>query len=788
MIFNLNHFEIYNNMGNKNIIPCNLDVNIKGEINVYVAGNINASTNGSEKLIIEASKNYYILEQIFNNIDFNKNGYISSEVNHVLNYYKYEYRAKIHNNKKYNAFLFLQKTSRIFFDMLFEHFFKYDTKNNNKNVVLFFGQDQEIIRSYEELYNRSAETTPILIIVNNSNYSEQLKYINYVPDLDTIPNLLNLVGNNYISQDKISEICEQALVNYINTKLFRIDMYYNQLGYNLNMINPMNETYLRIKTHVTIALVGYSGCGKSTLNNLVFQELVARTSASATDVTTKCVEYYLPIQIITREELGQIRFLDFPGISEEKNYEKVVKPEIEKKLKEYNENKEQIDVALFFISNGINREFTNAGKALVELLHEKNIKIIFVINGPIDDEIFELKKQKLRNEIQNDAILYNDYSNVISTNFYQTFRRAKKTGLSQIFQKIIDIIRIKDQNFQVEDININNYNQKLIQLSRSNRTFELYSSINVFKERAKIKANITAAGYSILTLGSSAISIVVPFVDSALTIGYQVAMVFNILYIYEIKPSDYDIINIILSEGKTIQEKNKILNNKQNEISNEAIKKVIKDISNTTIIIGKNSLQQSVAAETGKIIVKQTIKTIAADSVEEVAVKTTTNTAGLLIKNVAEKTVTKSVEKMALESTKEIVETGIKEGTKRIIYSATKQAAVSAASEGGEQLIISGTKESVKTITETIIVKQGGRTWIVNLGKAVPFVGALISGIMNTYSTAALGNRLVNKFDEEFDNNQQRKVDLLKGRIYGLLNIIQQMNYIINDENNQISF
>ena len=143
---------------------------------------------------------------------------------------------------------------------------------------------------------------------------------------------------------------------------------------------------------------------------------------------------------------------------------------------------------------------------------------------------------------------------------------------------------------------------------------------------------------------------------------------------------------------------------------------------------------------------------------------------------------------MALESTKEIVETGIKEGTKRIIYSATKQAAVSAASEGGEQLIISGTKESVKTITETIIVKQGGRTWIVNLGKAVPFVGALISGVMNTYSTAALGNRLVNKFDEEFDNNQQRKVDLLKGRIYGLLNIIQQMNYIINDENNQISF
>ena len=64
-------------------------------------------------------------------------------------------------------------------------------------------------------------------------------------------------------------------------------MYYNQLGYNLNMINPMNETYLKIKVHVTVALVGSSGCGKSTLINLIFNELVSRTSASAKDVTTK---------------------------------------------------------------------------------------------------------------------------------------------------------------------------------------------------------------------------------------------------------------------------------------------------------------------------------------------------------------------------------------------------------------------------------------------------------------------------------------------------------------------
>ena len=45
-------------------------------------------------------------------------------------------------------------------------------------------------------------------------------------------------------------LSEKALINFINSKLFRIDLYYNQLGYNLNIINPMDETYLKIKISV----------------------------------------------------------------------------------------------------------------------------------------------------------------------------------------------------------------------------------------------------------------------------------------------------------------------------------------------------------------------------------------------------------------------------------------------------------------------------------------------------------------------------------------------------------
>ena len=44
-------------------------------------------------------------------------------------------------------------------------------------------------------------------------------------------------------------------------------------------------------------------------------------------------------------------------------------------------------------------------------------------------------------------------------------------------------------------------------------------------------------------------------VDSILAISYQVAMVFSVLSIYELNPNDYDIIKIILSGGKTIEEK-----------------------------------------------------------------------------------------------------------------------------------------------------------------------------------------------------------------------------------------
>ena len=782
-----------NNSINKIDEMMNEDKNLSGDLNIYICGNINTFLNCEDGFNFIASRNYYVLEQIFDKNNKAKSGNIQLQ-NGCEMYYQYELRQKIKDKKKYNAFLFFNKADEEFLDMLFDHLFEIDHKNGNKNAVIFFGEENEIIKSINKLEEKSAETVPFLIIINDSEYDDKLKYINYIPDLNKIKSILK-EENEKATEDELSSLCEKGLINYINMKLFRIDMYYNQLGFNLNLINPMDETYLKIKVHITIGLLGYSGCGKSTLINLVFNQLVARTSASSVDVTKQCKEYYLPIKETDDEDVGQIRFIDFPGISEDKNYQNIVKPQLKKKLEEYKENMEQIDVALFFINNGNAREFNDTGLELVDLLKENNIKIIFVINGPINNAIKNAKKQKIRNQLGNKGVLDEDLKNVVYTNFFQNFKETEKAGISQIFENIIEAIQIKDQKFKVEEINVENYNEKLEHLSKCNRTFEHYSSMDSIKEKARLKANLSVAGYSALAFGSSAISLVIPVVDCALTIGYQVAMVYTIFNIYELKPKDYNIVNIIITGGCNIDKKEKKIEkkkadedkNENSEIIKGSVKEVLKDTSNGAIFAGQYGIKTVATKEAGKVVIEKTVQTVVTDTVEIAAIKSTANTMEALIVNTVEKTVTNSVEKLAIESSKQLVNTGLKEGT-NIAVNVAKEALVGVVAEGGEEVFLAGSKESIKTITETIIIKQGGKPWLINLGKAVPFIGAVLSAAMNTYSTAKLGKRLVDKFDEEFDDNQQRQVDLIKGIIYGIENVIEQMKLIIKSENETTKF
>ena len=437
---------IYNNNNKNNASEImNEDANILGDLNIYVCGNINTFLNCEDGFNYLASRNYYILEKIFEKINKKKSGNIQLK-NGCEMYYQYELRQKIIDKKIYNAFLFFNKADEEFLDMLNEHLFEIDHKNGNKNVIIFFGEENEIIKSINKLEEKSAETVPFLIIINDSEYDDKLKYINYIPDLNTLK--INLKEKNEtLSEEELSLLSEKALVNYINNKLLRIDSYYNQLGYDIK--NIYSDKILS-----TVALLGYSGCGKSTFLNLLFNELVSKVSSSTLDVTTKCSEYYFPIKTKNLEEIGHIRFLDFPGITESKNYINVVKPEIIKKSKEYKKNMEQIDISLFFINNGNTREFTDFGLELIDLLIDYNTEIIFVLNGPMNESFLKIKKQKIRNQILNKDVLNKDLSNIIHTNFFQNLKETEKTGVSDLLKKIIEIIKIKNKKMNLEDLYI----------------------------------------------------------------------------------------------------------------------------------------------------------------------------------------------------------------------------------------------------------------------------------------------------------------------------------------------
>ena len=207
------------------------------------------------------------------------------------------------------------------------------------------------------------------------------------------------------------------------------------------------------------------------------------------------------------------------------------------------------------------------------------------------------------------------------------------------------------------------------------------------------------------------------------------------------------------------------------------------DAGKTAIFAGKEGIEILSTKEAGKIIVQKSVETVLEESIEKVAIKASLSTLEASVEKATLYTVSTSVEKIALESSKELVEQGFKEGTK-IAIEATKETIIAASKEGAETAIEYGTKESIKTITESIVIQQGGKTWLINLGRAVPFIGAGISAIMNTFSTAKIGHKLVAKLDEEFENNRQRKVDILRGKVLGIYNIIEQIKYLIKIHSN----
>ena len=232
----------------------------------------------------------------------------------------------------------------------------------------------------------------------------------------------------------------------------------------------------------------------------------------------------------------------------------------------------------------------------------------------------------------------------------------------------------------------------------------------------------------------------------------------------------------MMSKKKEKDEK-KEKDDKNNEVKDGKIREAIGEAAKSAVFVGQVGIGVAASKEAGKVVIERSVETIVAETVEATAIKASLFSIEKTAVKATEITVTNTVERIAVQSSKEIIEAGIAQ-TSTIAIEATKEVFTGVSKEGFEIALTYGSKESVKQVTETIVIQQGGKAWLINLGKAVPFIGAGISAIMNTFSTAKIGHKLVKKLDEEFENNKERHVEMLKGKIYGLLNVIEQLKNI----------
>lgn len=264
----------------------------------------------------------------------------------------------------------------------------------------------------------------------------------------------------------------------------------------------------------------------------------------------------------------------------------------------------------------------------------------------------------------------------------------------------------------------------------------------------KAKSITCVTIYSSLSWGFSILSILVPVVDSVLSIGFQAAMVINLLYIYDENPDNYNKTQIILSNGNIIN------NNRNNEYFN------FHEIENLSAQISSEAAAKEIIINTGKQVVLQSTKEVTKETTKQVVIEATKEITIEAGKEVALKSTKEATKKILIKTSKQFLQQSVKEIGKDVIEETGKQmltigieqtakevaketiveGATIATKEGIEEVVEATTKETIKQISENVVASQGSKVWLTNLGKAIPFIGAAISGVINTYNTASTGH------------------------------------------------
>jgi hypothetical protein len=195
-------------MGIGNSQEINKDIDINGDINIYIFGKINSEDKHD-------ILSYNLLRKIFPEKEPEKDGFIALQNSLNLKYaYKYKKNevSKENINKKYNAFIFWTKNHQKLSYTLIQHLYEKDKLNKNKNVIIYFGEDNSIVEELNKLSDESKEAIPFLIIINNNafEYDEKLYYINYIPSIANIIKKVLKKNKNCDKYDLIEKSCEEV--------------------------------------------------------------------------------------------------------------------------------------------------------------------------------------------------------------------------------------------------------------------------------------------------------------------------------------------------------------------------------------------------------------------------------------------------------------------------------------------------------------------------------------------------------------------------------------------------
>ena len=437
---------------------------------------------------------------------------------------------------------------------------------------------------------------PFLIIYNSleKNDTNVLRHINFIPKLS----------------------CKENKDN-IKNKLISIDAYYNEKGTLYKDIFKNISTSLSIN----IILIGKMGAGKTTFINTSFGELVSKSSSSMKSVTSKCIEYLLPYNLQDEKCRGRIKLIDTPGFKDEKTVNEV-KNTIKTYIDNANDTKDIVHCALYFLKDG-DRIFPFENQ-IFDYLFEQKIEIFFVVTKHIDKEnrtklsiMDYFKKIKPENIINVNLVKIVPESSEEEEEDEDELSIIHIKGIGKVYKAIYNFFTPEIYNdLLFENLKRpNTIEEKLKILKTISFLFKEFNSIEDIKKGCHSQGINTVSTYSCLAGACGFIPI--PFADIAPVIGFQILMILSLEDIYEIPREQYNIKDILLLGGSSIE--NASINAGVQSLmhtSKQGFKTVIKEMSEEAIEGATEQMTKIV----GKNIVKKTCEKFGINSMKFVPI------------------------------------------------------------------------------------------------------------------------------------------------------------------------